>query len=79
MAEKDTAKKTVKKQQKVKDLIETHEDYDDNPQKIKKLVGSIKGETGKALLIQFDNELEAWIPKSTIHSGFDNIKDKVQK
>jgi len=62
-----------------KNDIQNNEGNDDNPKKIKKIVGSIKGETGKALLIQFDNELEVWIPKSTIHSGFDNIKDKLQK
>lgn len=51
---------------------------EDNDEKIKKVGGSIKGETDKALLIQFDNGSEVWIPKSTIHSGFDNSKDKVQ-
>ncbi len=54
------------------------EDNDDKPSKIKNVDGSIKGETDKALLIQFNNGLEVWIPKSTIHSGFDNIKDKMQ-
>ena len=32
--------------------------------------GMIKGETGKALLIQFDSDQEVWIPKSTIHCQF---------
>jgi hypothetical protein len=51
----------------------------ENPIKINKVNGSIKGETEKALLIQFDNMAEAWIPKSTIHSGFDNTKNVIQK
>jgi len=32
--------------------------------------GSIKAETGKALLIVFNNGQEVWIPKSIIHSKF---------
>ena len=32
--------------------------------------GSIKAETGKALLIIFDSGQEVWIPKSTIHSKY---------
>ncbi|MFX1501324.1 MAG: hypothetical protein ACFFDH_10225 [Promethearchaeota archaeon] len=43
------------------------------------VTGAIVGETDRALLIQFENEAEVWIPKSTIHSGFDNVKNLVQK
>ena len=46
---------------------------------IEDIVGTIKGETDKALLIQFENEVEVWIPKSIIHSGFNNSKNLVQK
>lgn len=46
--------------------------------KIKNLNGAIKGETEKALLIQFDNDSELWIPKSTIHSNFNNTKNLIQ-
>jgi len=46
---------------------------------IKNVTGMIKGETNKALLIQFENEAEVWIPKSTIRSGFNNAKNLVQK
>lgn len=46
---------------------------------IRDITGAIKGETDKALLIQFENEAEVWIPKSRIHSGFDNVMNLVQK
>lgn len=46
---------------------------------IEDIVGTVKGETDKALLIQFENEVEVWIPKSRIHSGFNNSKNLVQK
>jgi len=52
---------------------------DGKPSEIKDIAGTIKGETDKALLIQFENEAEVWIPKSTIHSGFNNAKNLVQK
>jgi len=58
--------------------IQTNDDNDENPKKMAKIVGSIKSETSKALLIQFNNGSEVWIPKSTVHSGFNNIKDLVQ-
>ena len=41
-----------------KSNIQNKEVNDENSKKVKKIVGSIKGETDKALLIQFDNELE---------------------
>jgi hypothetical protein len=46
---------------------------------VKNINGSIKRETDKALLIQFDNGAEIWIPKSKIHSGFNNTKNILQK
>lgn len=52
---------------------------DGKPSEIKDITGTIKGETDKALLIQFENEAEVWIPKSTIHSGFNKAKNLVQK
>ncbi len=45
---------------------------------VKNVHGSIKRETDKALLIEFDNGAEIWIPKSKIHSGFDNTKNLMQ-
>ncbi|MFX1366745.1 MAG: hypothetical protein ACFFCE_12510 [Promethearchaeota archaeon] len=62
-------------------IINNHDkDYHDGKLgEIKDVTGAIVGETDKALLIQFENEAEVWIPKSTIHSGFDNVKNLVQK
>ena len=40
-------------------------------EEIKKLSGEIKGSTEKALLINFSNGNEVWIPKSTIKSTFE--------
>ncbi|MFX0057543.1 MAG: hypothetical protein ACFE85_11375 [Candidatus Hodarchaeota archaeon] len=38
--------------------------------KITRLKGEITGSSDKALLIMFENDLELWIPKSTVHSDF---------
>ncbi|MFX1552804.1 MAG: hypothetical protein ACFFBV_02675 [Promethearchaeota archaeon] len=57
---------------------ENNSSNNENSSKIKNVNGSIKGETEKALLIKFDNGSEVWIPKSTIHSSFDNNKDVSQ-
>ncbi len=51
----------------------------DNSNKIQTVNGIIKGETDKALLIQFDSGTEVWIPKSRIHSSFDKNKNNNQK
>ena len=42
--------------------------------KISQIEGSIKNSTDKALLINFNNDTEIWIPKSTIKSNY-NIED----
>ncbi|MFX0179780.1 MAG: hypothetical protein ACFE78_06290 [Candidatus Hodarchaeota archaeon] len=42
--------------------------------KTSQIVGSIKNSTEKALLINFNNDLEVWIPRSTIKSTY-NIED----
>ncbi|MFX1493737.1 MAG: hypothetical protein ACFFBZ_05605 [Promethearchaeota archaeon] len=42
--------------------------------KTSQIVGSIKNSTEKALLINFNNDLEIWIPRSTIKSTY-NIED----
>ncbi|MFW9878020.1 MAG: hypothetical protein ACFFG0_33480, partial [Candidatus Thorarchaeota archaeon] len=43
------------------------------------ITGTIKSETKKALLIQFNNGSEVWVPKSGIHSEFNSKKDIIQK
>jgi hypothetical protein len=40
--------------------------------------GTIKGETQKALLINFDDEHKCWIPKSAIKSNYDSASDMNQ-
>ncbi|MFX1569837.1 MAG: hypothetical protein ACFFCV_15905 [Promethearchaeota archaeon] len=50
-----------------------------NSSKVQSVNGIIKGETNKALLIQFDNGTEIWIPKSRIHSSFDKNKNENQE
>ena len=56
-----------------------HSENNKNSSKIKSIDGIIKGETDKALLIQFDSGTEVWIPKSRIHSSFDKSKNMNQK
>ena len=43
------------------------------------LIGSIQGETEKALLINFNSGKELWIPKSTIHGEYNPRKDVKQE
>jgi len=44
---------------------------------VSKVNGSVKGETDKALLIEFDSGVESWIPKSRIHST-KNINEEMK-
>ncbi len=53
----------------VKESIE-HNDND-----VSQINGMIEGETEKALLIQFSNDKEIWIPKSVIRSNYDSSND----
>ena len=56
-----------------------YSEKNNNSSKIQSVNGIIKGETDKALLIQFDSGTEVWIPKSKIHSNFDKSKSVNQK
>jgi len=47
--------------------------------KISQITGTLKGETAKALLINFETGQELWIPKSTIHSDYQSEKNINQK
>ena len=58
--------------------ININSERNENNGKKKRIKGAIKGETEKALLIQFDNNSEIWIPKSTIHSDFNIEKNSTQ-
>ena len=44
-----------------------------------KIKGECKGETEKALLIEFEGTGEIWIPKSTIRSNYDAGSDAKQQ
>ena len=50
-----------------------------NSDKASQITGSLKGETAKALLINFQSGKELWIPKSTIHSNYQIEKNVNQK
>ena len=52
--------------------------HSSDPKKKRHITGAIKGETTKALLIQFNDGSEIWVPKSTIHCDFNNTKDIIQ-
>ena len=50
-----------------------------NESEVSQLKGVIEGETEKALLIQFNEDKEVWIPKSIIRSDYDtSVKDNTQ-
>ncbi len=54
-------------------IVETREGISKNTKdtlKVIKISGIIKGVSSKALLIEFPNEQEVWIPKSTISSNY---------
>jgi len=53
----------------VKESIENKEN------EVSQINGVIEGETEKALLIQFNNDKEIWIPKSVIRSNYDSSND----
>ena len=46
-----------------------------NENEVSQINGVIEGETEKALLIQFDNDKEIWIPKSVIRSNYNSSND----
>jgi len=41
--------------------------------------GVVNGSTEKALLILFDNGKEGWVPRSTVHSAYDDSKNSHNK
>jgi len=61
------------------DYNQTDKNDNEKHREVKNVIGSIQRETNKALLIQFDNGAEAWVPKSRIYSGFENTKNFLQK
>jgi len=57
-------------------IVEEVKIYDSNSNI--KINGIVNGETDKALLIQFSDQKESWIPKSTIHSEYDKSDNTEQ-
>ncbi len=53
-------------------------DYGSNQKPSKKVSGKIQRITKKALLIQFQDGIEAWIPKSTVHNEFTPDEHQLQ-
>ena len=66
-----------KPKEKSKELNELIKPDKQNDQTIS-IEGTIKGETQKALLINFDDAHKFWIPKSAISSGYDSEIDMAQ-
>ena len=51
------------------------ESVEHNENEVISIKGVIEGETEKALLIQFENNKEVWIPKSVVRSNYNSIND----
>ncbi len=49
-----------------------------NEKKVSQIEGSIKSSTDKALLITFNDDIELWIPRSTIKSNYNIEEDSNQ-
>jgi hypothetical protein len=58
------------KHQKVKKNVKTSDKKKSINNKTTWIKGSIMGSSDKALLIMFENNLEVWLPRSTIHSDY---------
>ncbi|MHA1234813.1 MAG: hypothetical protein ACTSQL_06975 [Promethearchaeota archaeon] len=59
-------------------LAVVKESIEHNDNEVSQINGVIEGETEKALLIQFSNDKEIWIPKSVIRSNYDSSNDITQ-
>ncbi len=61
-----------------KELPSVKESVESNDNEVRNINGVIEGETEKALLIQFENNKEIWIPKSVIRSNYNSNNDITQ-
>jgi len=81
-SEQDKEKKEILPQKVEKTRIERNshavQKNSQSSNETKLVQGKIKGETGKALLIDFSNGSETWIPKSIVRSQFTNTKEEPQ-
>ncbi len=57
------------------DLPNVKESVEHKENEVIKINGVIEGETEKALLIQFNNDKEVWIPKSVIRSNYNSVNE----
>ena len=57
------------------DLPTVKESVEHKENEVIKIDGVIEGETEKALLIQFNNDKEVWIPKSVIRSNYNSANE----
>ena len=73
---KESSKKS--KFQNSKELPSVKESVMQNENEVSNINGVIEGETEKALLIQFEDDKEVWIPKSVIRSNYNSINDVAQ-
>jgi hypothetical protein len=68
----------TKKPRSPKELPSVKESVVKNDNEVSNIDGVIEGETEKALLIQFDEDKEVWIPKSVIRSNYNSDNDVTQ-
>lgn len=67
------------KHQKIKQVVEKSDKKKAINKKSIQIKGSIMGSSDKALLIMFENNLEVWLPRSTIHSDYKIEKKGIQE
>ncbi len=60
------------------ELPSVKETVENNENEVSNINGVIEGETEKALLIQFEDNKEVWIPKSVIRSDYNSINEITQ-
>ena len=81
-SEQDKEKKDILPQKVEKTRIEKNshavQKNSQSSKETKLVQGKIKRETRKALLIDFSNGSEIWIPKSIVRSQFTNTKEEPQ-
>ncbi|MFW9950163.1 MAG: hypothetical protein ACFFKA_08565 [Candidatus Thorarchaeota archaeon] len=70
--------RAINKVMKSTEHLTVKESVENNGNEVSNINGVIEGETEKALLIQFDNNKEVWIPKSVIRSDYNSVNEVAQ-
>jgi len=70
--------RAINKVLKSTEHLTVKESVENNGNEVSNINGVIEGETEKALLIQFDNNKEVWIPKSVIRSDYNSVNEVAQ-